>query len=332
MTRTWTQRICAWPLITLYAGAALAQTSATGSGQAYPAKSIRWIVPFPPGGGTDFVVRTLAQKLSEALGQQIVADNRPGSSGTIGLDLTAKAPPDGHTIALGQTGNLALAPVFYPRLPYDPRRDFASVTLVSMAPFMLVAHPSLPARNVKELIALAKTRPDEIAFGSSGNGSLSHLAGEIIKFTGGVRMLHVPYKGVALATSDLFSGRIALYVSPLQPLPAWIKAGRVKPLGVTRAQRSSAFPDVPTIAESGVPGYDVTNWYGVVAPAKTPAPVVAKLNGELIRVLRMTDVQSRFRDEGGEVAPGTPEELSAFISREIQRWGKVVRDSGVRVD
>lgn len=307
--------------------------SASAQAQApYPAKAIRWIVPFPPGGGTDFVVRTLAQKLGDAVGQQVVADNRPGSSGTIGLDVTAKAPPDGYTIALGQTGNIALAPVFYPKLPYDPRRDFAPITLVSMAPFMLVAHPSLPAKTVRELITLAKTRPDEIAFGSSGNGSLSHLAGEIIKSAGGVGMLHVPYKGVALATSDLFSGRIALYVSPLQPLPAWIKAGRVKPIGVTRAQRSPAFPDVPTIAESGVPGYDVTNWYGVVAPAKTPAPVVAKLNSELVRILRLPDVQARFRDEGGEVAPGTPEELSAFINREIQRWGKVVRDTGVRVD
>jgi tripartite-type tricarboxylate transporter receptor subunit TctC len=300
--------------------------------QSYPAKAIRWIVPFPPGGGTDFVVRTLSQKLGEALGQQVVADNRPGSSGTIGLDVTAKAPADGYTIALGQTGNLALAPVFYPKLPYDPRRDFAPVTRVSMAPFMLVAHPSLPAKNVRELIALAKTRPDEIAFGSSGNGSLSHLAGEIIKSAGGVRMLHVPYKGVALATSDLFSGRIALYVSPLQNLAGWIQAGRVKPIGLTRAQRSNAFPDVPTIAESGVPGYDVTNWYGVVAPAKTPASAIARLNNELTRILRMPDVQARFRDEGGEVAPGTPEELSAFINREIQRWGKVVGDAGVRVD
>lgn len=310
----------------------MAQTPAPVSAQPYPAKAIRWIVPFPPGGGTDFVVRTLAQKLGDAVGQQVVADNRPGSSGTIGLDVTAKAVPDGYTIALGQTGNIALAPVFYPKLPYDPRRDFAPVTLVSMAPFMLVAHPSLPAKNVRELIALAKTRPDEIAFGSSGNGSLSHLAGEIIKSAGGVRMLHVPYKGVALATSDLFSGRIALYVSPLQPLSAWIRAGRVKPIGVTRAQRSSAFPDVPTIAESGVPGYDVTNWYGVVAPAKTPPPVVAKLNSELVRILRMPDVQARFRDEGGEVAPGTPDDLAAFINREIQRWGKVVSDAGVRVE
>jgi len=300
--------------------------------QTYPAKTIRWIVPFPPGGGTDFVVRTLAQKLSEALGQQIVADNRPGSSGTIGLDVMAKAPPDGYTIALGQTGNVALAPAFYPKLAYDPQRDFAPVTRVSLAPFMLVAHPSLPAKNTRELIALAKTRPDEIAFGSSGNGSLSHLAGEIIKISGGVRMLHVPYKGVALATSDLFSGRISLYVSPLQNLAGWIQAGRVKPIGLTRAQRSNAFPDVPTIAESGVPGYDVTNWYGVFAPARTPAAAVTRLNSELTRILRMPDVQARFREEGGEIAPGTPEELSAFISREIQRWGKVVRDAGVKVD
>jgi tripartite-type tricarboxylate transporter receptor subunit TctC len=311
---------------------AMVCVTTTTYAQTYPAKSIRWIVPFPPGGGTDFVVRTLAQKLSEALGQQIVADNRPGSSGTIGLDVMAKAPADGYTIALGQTGNVALAPAFYPKLAYDPQRDFAPVTRVSLAPFMLVAHPSLPAKNTRELIALAKTRPDEIAFGSSGNGSLSHLAGEIIKISGGVRMLHVPYKGIALATSDLFSGRIALYVSPLQNLAGWFQAGRVKPIGLTRAQRSNAFPDVPTIAESGIPGYDVTNWYGVFAPAKTPAAAVTRLNSELVRILRMPDVQARFRDEGGEVAPGTPEELSAFVNREIQRWGKVVRDAGVKVD
>lgn len=298
----------------------------------YPARTIRWIVPFPPGGGTDFVVRLLAPKLSEAVGQQVVADNRPGSSGTIGLDVTAKAPADGYTIVLGQTGNIALAPVFYPKLPYDPRRDLAPVTRVSMSPFMLVAHPSLPAKNVRELISLAKARPDEIAFGSSGNGSLSHLAGEMIKSAGGVRMLHVPYKGVALATSDLFAGRIAIYVSPLQPLPAWFKAGKVKPIALTRAQRTPAFPDVPTIAESGLPGYDVTNWYGVVAPAKTPAPVIARLNSELTRILRSPDIQARFRDEGGETAPGTPEELSAFINREIQRWGKVVSDAGIKLD
>ncbi len=300
--------------------------------QAYPVRSMRFIVPFPPGGGTDFVARTLAQKLADALGQQVIADNRPGSSGTIGMDVTAKAPPDGYTIALGQTGNVALAPAFNPGLPYDPRRDLAPVTRVSLSPFMLVAHPSLPAKTVREIIALAKSRPDEITFGSSGNGSLSHLAGEMIKSAGQVRMLHVPYKGVALAASDLFSGRIVLYVSPLQPLPAWFKAGRVKPIGITRARRSSVFPDVPTIAESGLPGYDVTNWYGVMAPAKTPAPVIAKLNSELVRILRMPDVQARFRDEGGEVAPGTPEEFAAFINREMQRWAKTIRDAGVRAD
>lgn len=303
-----------------------------GTAQNYPAKSIRLIVPFPPGGGTDFVARTLAQRLGDALGQQVVVDNRSGSSGSIGMELAAKAPPDGYTIALGQTGNMALAPVFYPKLPYDPRRDFTAIARVSLSSFMLVAHPSLPAKNTRELIALAKARPDDIAFGSPGNGSLSHLAVELIKISGGVRMLHVPYKGVALATSDLFSGRIALYVSPLQNLAGWFAAGRVKPIGLTRAQRSTVFPDVPTIAESGVPGYDVTNWYGMVAPAKTPTPVIARLNSEVVRVLRLPEVQARFRDEGGEVVPGTPEEFAAFVGLEIQRWRKTVLDAGVRVD
>jgi tripartite-type tricarboxylate transporter receptor subunit TctC len=300
--------------------------------QAYPAKTVRWIVPFPAGGGTDIIARTLAQKLTEAWGQQVIVDNRPGSGGTLGLAAAAKSPADGYTLALAQTANVALAPAVYASLPYDPQADFAPVTLVLSTPFVLVAHPSVPAKNARELVALARARPDDLSFGSSGNGTLSHLAGEMIKTMGGVRLLHVPYKGVPLATADLYSGRIALYVSPIPPMLAPVRDGRLKAIGVTGAQRSNAFPGVPTLAESGLPGYEATNWYGVMTPARTPRDIVVKLNAELTRILQLADVKSRFQDEGGEVTPTTPEQFAAFIARELPRWAKIVKASGARVD
>jgi tripartite-type tricarboxylate transporter receptor subunit TctC len=300
--------------------------------QAYPAKTVRWIVPFPAGGGTDIIARTLAQKMTEGWGQQAIVDNRPGSGGTLGLAAAAKAPADGYTLVLAQTANVALAPAVYAKLPYDPQADLAPVTLVLSTPFVLVAHPSVPAKNARELIALARARPDDLSFGSSGNGTLSHLAGEMIKTMAGVRLLHVPYKGVPLATADLYSGRIALYVSPIPPMLAPVKDGRLKAIGVTGAQRSNAFPGVPALAESGLPGYEATNWYGVMVPAKTPRDIVTKLNAELTRILQLPDVKSRFQDEGGEVTPTTPEQFAAFIARELPKWAKIVKASGARVD
>lgn len=300
--------------------------------QTYPAKTIRWTVPFPPGGGTDLIARTLGQKLAEAWGQQVVVENRPGSGGTIGLNAAARAPADGYTLVLAQTANVGLAPAVYSKLPYDPQTDLAPVTLVLSTPFVLVAHPSVPARNARELVALARARPDELTFGSSGNGSLSHLAAEMIKTMAGVHMLHVPYKGVPLALSDLYSGRISLYVSPIPPMLAPVRAGRVRALGLTGAQRSAAFPGVPTIAESGLPGYEATNWYGVMVPAKTPREVVTRLNAELTRILRLPEVQSQFREQGADVKPSTPEEFAAFIDREIPKWAKIVKAAGARVE
>jgi len=311
---------------------AFAQATSTSSGQAYPVKPIRWIVPFPAGGGTDIIARALGQKLADAWGQQVIVDNRPGSGGTLGLAAAAKSAADGYTLVLGQTANVALAPAVYAKLPYDPQADLAPVTLVLSTPFVLVAHPSVPAKNIKELIAVARARPDDLSFGSSGNGTLSHLAGEMIKTMAGVRLLHVPYKGVPLATADLFSGRIALYVSPIPPMLASVQAGRVKAIGVTGAQRSNAFPGVPTIAESGLPGYEATNWYGVMVPAKVPRDVVARLNSELARILQLPDVRGRFQDEGGDVTPTTPEQFAAFIGREIPKWAKIVKASGARAD
>jgi tripartite-type tricarboxylate transporter receptor subunit TctC len=310
----------------------LALASGAAVAQPYPAKTVRWIVPFPPGGGTDIIARTLAQKMTEAWGQQVIVDNRPGSGGTLGLAAAAKSPADGYTLVLAQTANVVLAPAVYAKLPYDPQADLAPVTLVLSTPFVLVAHPSVPAKNARELVALARARPDDLSFGSSGNGTMSHLAGEMIKAMGGVRLLHVPYKGVPLATADLYSGRIALYVSPIPPMLAPVKDGRLRAIGVTGAQRSNAFPGVPTLAESGLPGYEATNWYGAMVPAKAPRDIVVKLNAELTRILQLPDVKGRFQDEGGEVTPTTPEEFASFIARELPKWAKIVKASGARVD
>ena len=316
------------------AGAALAWIAVSGSlyAQSYPTKPIRWIVPFPPGGGTDVISRTLAQKLTEAWGQQVVADNRPGSGGTIGLATAAKLPPDGYNVVLGQLANMAIAPALYPKLQYDPIKDFSPVTLALMSPLILVAHPSLPAKNVKELIALAKAKPEAVTFGSPGNGTTGHLGTEIIKSAGGVKMTHIPYKGASPAFTGLLGGEIGIYMSSIQPAIPMLKAGRVKALGVTSTKRIASLPNVPTIAESGLPGYEVTNWYGVLLPAGAPKDVLGKLHGELVKILKQKDVQQRFEGEGGDTAPDTPEHFAGFIKSEIVKWAKAVRDSGAKVD
>ena len=289
-------------------------------------------MPFPPGGGTDVISRTLAQKLTEAWGQQVIADNRPGSGGTIGLAQAAKLPADGYNIVLGQLANVAIAPALYPKLPYDPVKDFTPVTLVLTSPLVLVAHPSFPAKNLKELIALARAKPDSVTFGSPGNGTTGHLATEMIKSAAKVRMTHVPYKGASPAFTGLMGGEIAIYMSSIPPALPQLSAGRVKPIAVTSAKRMPTLPNVPTIAESGLPGFEVTNWYGVMAPAGMPKEVLAKLNGELVRILKQPDVQQRFQGEGGDVVPNTPEEFARFIRNEIAKWDKAVRESGAKVD
>jgi tripartite-type tricarboxylate transporter receptor subunit TctC len=298
----------------------------------YPTKPVRWIIPFPPGGGTDVISRTLAQKLTELWGQQVIADNRPGSGGAIGLAAAAKLPADGYNLVLGQLANVAIAPALYPKLPYDAAKDFTAVTLALTSPLILVVHPSVPAKNVKELIALARAKPDSITFGSPGNGTTGHLATEIIKSAGKVKMVHIPYKGAVPAFTGLLGGEIAVYMSSIQPALPMLKAGRVRALGVTSAKRIPTLPDVPTIAESGLPGYEVTNWYGVMAPAGLPKDVLGKLHADLVKVLKQPDVQQRFAAEGGDATPNTPEQFAAFIRNEIVKWGKAVRESGAKVD
>jgi tripartite-type tricarboxylate transporter receptor subunit TctC len=300
--------------------------------QAYPTKPVRWIVPFPPGGGTDAISRMLAQKLTELWGQQVIADNRPGSGGTIGLAVAAKLPPDGYNLVLGQLANMAIAPALYGKLPYDPVKDFTPITLALTSPLILVVHPSVPAKNVKELIALARAKPDAITFGSPGNGTTGHLAMEIIKGSGKVKLVHIPYKGAVPAFTGLMGGEIAVYMSSIQPALPMLKAGRVRALGVTSAKRMPTLPDIPTIAETGLPGYEVTNWYGVIAPAGLAKDILGRVHGDLVKVMKQPDVQQRFAAEGGDATPNTPEQFATFIRNEIAKWGKAVRESGAKVE
>lgn len=321
---------------TRYAAAAVALLCAaapvTVSAQAYPSKTIRWVVPFPPGGGTDLISRTLAQKLAEAVGQQVVVDNRPGSGGTLGLAIAAKLPADGYNIVLGQLANVAIAPALYPKLPYHSVKDFQPVTLVLSSPLILVAHPSFPARTVKELIAVARAKPDAVTFGSPGNGTGGHLSMELIKTTAGLKMTHVPYKGASPAFTGLLGGEIAIYMSSIPPALPMLNAGRVKALGVTSATRMASLPNVPTISETGLPGYEVSNWWGVMVPAGIPKDILGRLHAELMKILKLPDVQSRFQGEGGDVTPLTPEQFATFINAEIAKWDKAVRASGAKVD
>jgi tripartite-type tricarboxylate transporter receptor subunit TctC len=293
---------------------------------------VRWIAPFPPGGGTDVISRAIAQKLTEAWGQQVIVDNRPGSGGTIGLAVAAKSPPDGYTIVLGQLANVGIAPGLYPRLAYDPVRDLQPVTVVIAAPLILVAHPSLPVKNVRALLALARANPDAVTFGSPGNGTTGHLAAELIKSTAGVKMLHVPYKGAAPAITGLLGGEIAIYMSTIPAAQAMMKSGRLKVLGVTSAQREPAMPEVPTVAESGIPGYEVTNWWGVMLPAGVQRDVLARLHQDVVRVLRLPEMRERLTGEGGIIVAGTPDQFAALVRSEVARWSSVIKASGARID
>ena len=300
--------------------------------EAYPNKPVRWVVPFPPGGGTDLISRTIAAKLSEAWGVQVVADNRPGGGGTLGLGIAAKMPPDGYTIVLGQASNVAVAPALYARLNYDPVKDLQPITDVIAAPLVIVSHPSFPARNAKEMIAYARAKPGALTFGSPGNGTIGHLSMELLKTMAGINLLHIPYKGATLAITELIGGQIVLYASSMPPALPLINAGKLKALGVTTAKRLAPLPNVPTIAESGIAGYEAVNWYGVFVPAGTPKDIVAKLHAEIVRVLKQPDVKERFAGEGGEIVADSPEAFGAFVHNEIPKWAKVIKDASVKVD
>lgn len=308
----------------MWGGAALAQN--------YPAKPVRWIVPMPPGGGTDLISRTITIELAKLWGVNVLAENRPGAGGTIGLEIAIRAPGDGYTIVLGQASNVAVAPGLYKKLSYDPVKDLAPITNVVAAPLVVVSHPSLPAKNARELIALVRSKPGAVTFGSSGNGTIGHLSLEMLKSDARLQMLHIPYNGATRALTALLSGEIVIYSSSMPPALPHIKSGRLKALGVTSSKRLVPLSDTPTIAESGVADFEALNWYGVFAPLGVPKDIMAKLHTDIVKVLRQPDVQARFAGEGGDVVANTPEEFAAFVRREIPKWARVIQASGAKVD
>jgi tripartite-type tricarboxylate transporter receptor subunit TctC len=300
--------------------------------QAYPTKPVRMIVPFPAGGATDIVGRLVAQKLAEGWGQQVIVDNRGGAGGTIGSDVAAKSPPDGYTMLLGTSSTHAVAPSLYSKLPYDPVRDFSPVTLVATATILLAVHPSVPAQNVRELIALAKRQPNALSFASSGNGGISHLIGEQFKSTAGIQMLHVPYKGDTPALVDLVGGQVHLMFGTAVSFLPYVSAGRLRALAVTNPKRSPIVPNVPTIAESGLPGFEALQWFGVFVPAGTPRDIVSRLHADIVKSLKLSDVRERLVGLGAEVVGNAPDQFAAFQKADSVKWAKIVKESGAKVD
>ena len=314
------------PLAFAYAGFARAADAAA----AYPVKPIRFIVGFTPGGGSDTVARLIALKLGETWTQPLVVDNRPGAGGNLAIELVARSAPDGYTI-LCASSSFSIIPSLYRDLSYSPVRDFAPVTLASSAPYLLVLHPSVPAQSVKELIALAKAQPGKLNYASAGSGSTLHLAGELFKSLAGVDIVHVPYKG-ANGITDLIAGAVQLSFAGLPQTLPHVKAGRLKALAVTTSRRAVALPDLPTIAEAGVPNYEVDPWYGVIAPAGTPRAIVERLNAAINRAIAAPDIREKFMLQGLEPRTSTPAEFTSLISNEIAKWSKVVRDAGIKAE
>ena len=300
--------------------------------QDYPLRPVRLIVPFPPGGGNDIVARAVAQELGKSLGQQFVVDNRAGAGGAIGAELAARSPADGYTLFLGGVGSHVVNPSLHAKLPYDPIRDFAPVTLIASAPSVLVVTPSLQAASLSELTALAKAHPGKLNYASNGNGSSAQLAAVLYESMAGVRMVHVPYKGVAQALVELMSGEVQVMFGTLVAILPHIKAGRVRALALTGRNRSALLPEVPTLAEAGLPGYEAGSWYGILAPSGTPAAVVTRLNAEINSAIRQPEVRERLAAEGAEVVGGTPEQFATHISAELARTKNLVRESGLRVE
>ncbi|MBV7540748.1 tripartite tricarboxylate transporter substrate binding protein [Acidovorax sp. sic0104] len=307
------------------AGAALAQGT-------YPAKPIRLIVPFPPGGGTDMIARTVAQKLADQNKWNVIVDNRPGAGGNLGVDAAAKSAPDGYTLVMGQTSNLAINPTLYPKLPYDPIKDLVPVALVSSSPIVIAAPASSPYKTFADVVAASKGKPDALTLGYSGNGTVAHLAGELAENAAGIKLRHIPYKGAAQAMTDLVGGQIDLYMSSVPTLLGQVRNGKLKVLAITSAKRSSQLPDVPTLAESGYKGFEAVTWFGILAPAGTPAPIVAQLNKAINQALQHAEVADKLRSEGGDVLGGSADQFGQLLRTEVPRWGKIVKDSGASLD
>ncbi len=298
--------------------------------QSWPSKPIRIISPYPPAGANDLLARIIAPKLSEQLGQPVVVENRAGATGNIGAELVAKAPADGYTLLMGQAGNLTINISLMAKMPFDPVRDFSPVTLVASTPNVLVVHPSLPVRTVKDLIALAKAKPGQINYATSGIGSPGHLAAELLNKSAGIRLVHIPYKGAAPALLDVVAGNAHLYFTSAVSAQPFIPSGRLRMVAVASAKRSPSLPEVPTVAEAGFPEFDVSSWWGVVAPASTPREVVMRLQVEIHRVIALPEIRTKLAEQGLDIATNTPEQFAAYIKSETAKWAKLIREVGVK--
>ncbi len=313
--------ICA-ALIAAAAGSVFAQTS-------YPNRPVRMVVPSSAGGGTDIIARIITPKLSERLGQQVIVDNRPGAGTMIGGEVVAKSPPDGYTLLMG-ISTLAINPAIYKKVPYDAQRDFAPITQTVSAPNILVVHPSLPVKSVKELIAFARAHPGQLNFASAGAGTNPHLTMELFLSMAKLQMVHIPYKGSAPAIIDMLAGHVAVMTATILTGMPHVRSSRLRALGVTSAIRIAAAPEIPTIAEAALPGYEAVQWYGLLAPAQTPKDIIARLHGEMARILHLPDVKERFAGDGAEPVGNTPEEFGRYIRTETEKWAKVAREAGIR--
>jgi len=298
--------------------------------QSYPSRPVRLVVPFPPGGPSDIVARVYSQRVGEGLGQQLVMDNRGGAGGAIGSELAARAAPDGYTLLQATAGTMAINPALNPKLPYAPSKDFIAVSQLATTPYILIVNPAVPARSVKEFVALAKAKPGQLNFASGGIGTTNHFAAELFKLSAGISMVHVPYKGTGVALNDLFAGQVQLMFMNLLPALPQVKNGKVRGLGVTSARRSQAAPDIPTIAESGLPGYETTGWHGWVAPAKTPAAIVKRLHAEIAKASQHPELRQVLEAQGTEVIGNTPEAFAVVLRDETVKWAKVVKPAGIK--
>lgn len=313
--------------------AACAVSAVPALAQSWPAKPIRWISPFAPGGGADFTSRAIAQKLGPALGQQVLIDNRGGAGGMVGVDLAAKSAPDGYTLVLGTIGPIAINPSLYSKMAYDPIRDLAPISQAAVAINVLVVHPSLPVRSVRDLIALAKARPGELNYGSSGPGAADHLAGELFNTLAGVKLVHIPYKGGAPAMLDLVSGNVQLIFSTVSTARAMIEAKKIRPIAIAGSRRFELMPDLPTVAEAGLPGFATDNWYGVFAPAGTPAPIIERLHAEVVKALAAADLKKQLLGLGiVATSSASPSAFTSYIAAETAKWAKVVRAAGIKAE
>jgi len=319
--------------ISVFAVAVCAGLAGTVQAQtAYPAKPIRLIVPFPPGGGTDMIARAVAQKVADQNKWNVIVDNRPGAGGNLGVDAASKAEPDGYTLVMGQTSNLAINPTLYKKLPYDPLKDLAPVALVSSSPIVMAVPVNSRFKTFADVVAASKGKPDALTLGYSGNGTVAHLAGELAENAAGIQLRHIPYRGAAQAMTDLMGGQIDLYMSSVPTLLGHVRNGKLKVIAITSAQRSAQLPDVPTLAESGFKSFEAVTWFGILAPANTPAAIVAQLNKAINQALKQPDVADKLQSEGGEILGGTPEQFSTLLRAEVPRWAKIVKESGATLD